>query len=205
MAIKKLRRSTRIGEATGKRASSWRALFRLALMQSGLFSARQADELGFSQRQLTRYVQSGKLERVQRALYRIPEVPPGQHDDLIAVWLWARNEGVISHETALYLHELSNVLPSKAHITVPMSWRRRTIRIPADIVIHHDDLLPSDRGWIGPLPTTTVRRTLSDCLRGSLSPELVEQAFAQAAARGLINSKETVTASSVSFFRGRTS
>ena len=117
----------------------------------------------------------------------------------------APRRGVVSHETALYLHELSNALPAKAHVTVPSSWKRRTVRIPSDTVVHYDDLLASERGWIGALPTTTVRRTLLDCLHGSLAPELVEQAFAQAAARGLISSQETVSAPFVSFSRGRRS
>ena len=185
------------------RASPWRAVVRFAALQGGLISARQADEIGCSVKQLSKYVQSGKLERVERALYRVADLPPGEHDDLMAVWLWSRTEGVLSHETALYLHDLSNALPAKAHITLPSSWLRRAVRIPPDVVVHYDDLLPSERGWSGAVPTTTVRRTLLDCLHGSLSPELVEQSFAQAAARGLISSQETVSAPFVSFSRGR--
>jgi predicted transcriptional regulator of viral defense system len=203
LVSKKLGPTRPSGNAARMRASPWRGVFRLAAAQGGLLSARQADELGCSLKQLSKYVHSGKLERVQRGVYRVAEFPPGEHDDLMAAWLWSRGEGAISHETALYLHDLSNVLPSKAHITLPLSWKRRTVQIPADIAVHYDDLLPSERGWIGSLPTTTVRRTLLDCLHGSLSPELVEQAFAQAAARGLISSQETVRAPFVSFSRGR--
>jgi len=187
------------------RASPWRAVVRLAATQGGLISARQADELGCSLKQLSKYVDSGKLERVERALYRVVDFPPGEHDDLMAVWLWSRTEGVLSHDTALYLHDLSNALPTKVHITLPASWARRAVRLPSDVVVHYDDLLGSERGWIGALPVTTVRRTLLDCLHGSLAPELVEQAFAQAAARGLISREETVSAAFVSFSRGRRS
>lgn len=186
------------------RASLWPALFRLALTQDGLISARQADALGCSPQQLGKYVQSGRLERVQRALYRVAGVPLGEHDDLMAVWLWSRTEGVISHETALFLHDLSNVLPSKVHITVPMTWKRRTIRIPTGTVVHHEDLPESDRGWLGALPVTTVHRTLLDCLHGTLAPDLVEQAFMQAGSRGLIDPKEIVTAPIVQLWRKKT-
>jgi predicted transcriptional regulator of viral defense system len=205
LASQKLGRSRRSGNAPRMRASPWRAVVRFAAMQGGLISAGQAVELGCSLKQLSKYVQSGKLERVQRALYRVADLPPGEHDDLMAVWLWSRTEGVLSHETALYLHDLSNALPVKAHITLPSSWKRRVVRIPSDVVVHYDDLLSSERGWVGALPVTTVRRTLLDCLHGSLAPELVEQAFAQAAARGLISSQETVSAPFVSFSRGRRS
>jgi len=186
------------------RASPWPALFRLAVTQDGLISARQADELGCSQQQLGKYVNSGKLERVQRALYRIVDFPPGKHDDLMAVWLWSRTEGVVSYETALFLHDLSNVLPSKADITVPLDWKKRTVLVPKGVVLHYGNIPTDDRGWIGALPVTTVRRTLLDCLHGTLSPELVAQAFQQAAARGLIHIEESVTAANVNSWRQKT-
>ena len=203
MASQKLARSSRSRKPAGMRASPWRALFQLAATQGGLFNARQADELGCTLKQLYKYSQSGKVERVQRAVYRIADFPAGEHDDLVTLWLWSRTEGVISHETALYLHDLSNALPSKAHITLPMRWKQRPGVIPPDVVTHYDALLASERTWIGPVPTTSVRRTLLDCFHGTASPELVEQAFAQAAGRGLISGQETVSASFVSFARGR--
>ena len=121
----------------------------------------------------------------------------------MAVWLWSRTEGVMSHETAVFLHDLSNALPIKANITLPNHWKRRTIRIPKDVLVHYEDIPESDRGWIGALPVTTVRRTLFDCLHGTLSPELVEQAFSQAADRGLINRNEVVNASMVHSWRAK--
>ena len=203
MATKKVGRATPRRKTAAMRRSLWPALFRLAVTQDGLISSRQADELGCSQQQLGKYVASGKLERVQRALYRVAGLPPGEHDDLMAVWLWSRTEGVMSHETALFLHDLSNALPTKANITLPNNWKRRTIRIPKDVLVHYEDIPESDRGWIGALPVTTVRRTLLDCLHGTLSPELVEQAFLQAADRGFINRNETVNASTVHSWRAK--
>ena len=129
MASQKLARSSRSRKAAAVRASPWRALFQLAATQSGLFSARQAHDLGCTLKQLSKYFQSGKLERVQRAVYRIADFPLGEHDDLMTLWLWSHTEGVISHETALYLHDLSNALPSKAHITLPLSWKPPALKI----------------------------------------------------------------------------
>jgi predicted transcriptional regulator of viral defense system len=132
------------------RHSPWQALFRLAATQEGLFSARQAASVGCSQQLLARYASSGRIERVQRALYRIVDFPPGEHEDLIAIWLWSRNEGVFSHETALLLHDLSEVLPVRAHLTLPSSWRTRKIEVPQGVAIYHDDVADSDRTWVGP-------------------------------------------------------
>jgi predicted transcriptional regulator of viral defense system len=202
---KKLARSTRrpkIASVTRSR-SPWTSVFRLAANQDGLFSARQATELGCSQQLLGRYIATGKVERVDRAVYRITDFPPGDHEDLIMVALWGRNEGVFSHETALLLHELSDVLPNRTHLTLPLGWKARRVQIPKHVVVHYADLPDEDRTWIGNLRTTSVRRTLSDCLQELVAPELVAQASLQAAERGLIGSNEVLSAPLVNLWRSR--
>jgi predicted transcriptional regulator of viral defense system len=183
--------------------SPWKALFRLAVKQEGLFSARQATSAGCSQQLLAKYVASGRVERVQRALYRIADFPAGEHEGLVAVWLWSRNEGVFSHETALFLHDLSDALPVRAHVTLPSTWKTRAILSPKDTAVYYRDVPDSDRVWIGPLPVTSVRLTLSDCLHASVAPELVAQASTHAAERGLIAADEVLAAPAVGLWRLR--
>ena len=183
--------------------SPWQALFRLAVKQEGLFSARQASSAGCSQQLLAKYVASGRVERVQRALYRIADFPAGEHEGLVAVWLWSRNEGVFSHETALFLHDLSDAFPVRAHITLPTTWKTRAIHLPEDAATYYSDIPDSDRVWVGPVPVTSVRRTLSDCLHSSVAPELVAQASVQAAERGLITPDEVLAAPAVGLWRLR--
>jgi predicted transcriptional regulator of viral defense system len=48
-------------------------------------------------------------------------------------WLWSKNregvsQGVYRHETALSLHDLTDLMPSKLHMTVPKSFRRSAAR-----------------------------------------------------------------------------
>src|SRR5215510_9176307 len=150
------------------RSSPWRSLFRLAAKQEGLFSARQASSVGCSPQLLAKYLASGRIERVQRALYRIVDFPAAEHEGLVAVWLWSRNQGVFSHETALFLHDLSDALPVRAHITVPVAWKTRALKIADDVAVHYDKVPDGDRAWVGPLPVTSVRRTLADCLQSSV-------------------------------------
>jgi predicted transcriptional regulator of viral defense system len=189
--------------ARGAQDSPWQALFKLAGKQEGLFSARQARSAGCSPQLLAKYVASGRVERVQRALYRIVDFPAGEHEDLVAVWLWSRNEGVFSYETALFLHDLSDALPMRAHLTAPSSWARRAIHAPDHIVVYHADIPERDRVWIGPVPATSVRRTLSDCLHASVAPDLIAQASRQAAERGLITADEVLQAPAVGLWRLR--
>jgi len=49
---------------------------------------------------------------VRRGVYRLEHFPAGEHEDLVALWLWTDRAGVFSHETALALHGLSDTLPS---------------------------------------------------------------------------------------------
>lgn len=185
------------------RKSPWDALFGIAVGQEGLFSAAQAKDARCSQQLLGRYLATGKIERVRRAVYRIVHFPRGENEDLIALWLWSKNEGVFSHETALFLHQLSDALPTRAHLTLPGAWTRREVKLPPRTIVSYSDLPDEDRAWHGPVPVTTVRRTLADCLHANVPAELVAQASAQAAARGLIAPAEVLTAPSIGLWRHR--
>jgi len=116
--------------------------------------------------------------------------PATEHEELVVLWLWSDHAGVFSHETALALHELSDVLPAKVHMTLPGPWRRRRLRVPEGLVLHHADIDDRDRDWLHAVPLTSARRTLKDCIDAHLSPELVEQAIHQARQRGLISTAD---------------
>ncbi len=89
------------------------------------------------------------MVRVRRGIYRLVHFPASEHEDLVVLWLWAEQAGVFSHETALALHDLSDALPGKVHLTVPASWRRRRLRVPAGLVLHFADVGDVDRASFG--------------------------------------------------------
>ncbi len=169
---------------------NWDRLFEIAAGQEGLFTTRQAAEAGYSSQLLVHYIRVGRVNRVRRGIYRLVHFPAGDNEDLVAVWLWTDLVGVVSHQTALALHGLSDVLPAKIHLTLPSGWRRRRFRVPEGVVLHHADVPEEDRTWFGTVPTTKVRRTLGDCAYAGLSPELLRQAAEQALHRGLVGESE---------------
>jgi predicted transcriptional regulator of viral defense system len=173
-------------KASRRATPSWDALFDVASGQEGLFTTVQAADAGYSPQLLQKHLHAGRIERVRRGVYRLVHFPPGDHEDLAAVWLWSGRAGVFSHETALFLHGLSDVLPSRAHITVPASWRARRLRVPRGVVLHHADIAKDERAWVGPVPVTTPRRTIADCIAAGVAPDLIEQAIEQATARGVV-------------------
>lgn len=170
----------------------WGALFVVAQAQSGFFTTEQAALAGYSPQLLHKYIGNGKVVRVRRGIYRLVHFPAGDHEDLVVLWLWAEQAGVFSHETALALHDLSDVLPSKVHMTLPSGWRRRRLRVPAGVVLHYADLANVDLSGFSAVPITAPRRTLQDCVEANVSPKLVRQAVLQARRRGLISEKEAV-------------
>jgi hypothetical protein len=66
-------------------------------------------------------------------------------DPYMEATLWPRGAlGVLSHETALELYELSDVHPAKIHITLPRSHRVRR-GVPSAYTLHHEDLDQADQ------------------------------------------------------------
>ncbi len=85
---------------------------------------------------------------------------------------------------------LSDVLPRKAHLTLPASSAKRRLRVPKGVVLYHEDVPKKERVQVGAIPVTNVRRTLIDCARAHVSLEFIEAALRQARARGFIDKQD---------------
>lgn len=168
----------------------WDKLYELAAAQQGNFSLDQAREAGYSRQLLRHHERHGRLFRQRRGVYRLAHFPPGETEDLVVVWLWSDRQGVFSHQTALMLHELSDVLPSRAHVTVPSEWENRRLRCPPGTVLHYATVPPDQRTWVGSVPVTSPLRTIVDCDEDAVLPDLVEQATSEAIERGFFTRTE---------------
>jgi predicted transcriptional regulator of viral defense system len=169
---------------------SWDRLFEIAAGQAGYFTTQQASEAGYSSQLLLKHIRAGRVARALRGIYRLVHFPAGEHEELVTAWLWSERAGIVSHQTALALHGLSDALPAQIHLTLPAAWRARRFRVPAGLVLHHADVAPEERTWFGAVPVTTAGRTLDDCATAGLSPELLRQAARQALGRGIVTRRE---------------
>ncbi len=163
----------------------WSQLYETAAAQEGHFTTAQAADAGYYPQLLMKYLQNGRIIRVRRGVYRLVHFPPGDHEDLVVFWLWSGRIGVFSHETALVLHQLSDALPAKAHLTLPAAWKSRRLQVPAGVALHFADLDDTDRAWAGAVQLTTPARTVVDCAASGVSPGLVKQAIEEGLHRGL--------------------
>ena len=168
----------------------WEALYEAAASQAGYFTTKQAKTAGYSPQLLQFYIRERRVERSSRGIFRLVHFPPTDREDLAPIWLWSEGKGVFSHETALAIHDLSDLLPAQRHLTLPLAWSRRRLRPPKGVVLHHADLAENERAWFGPIPVTTPLRSVLDCIHGHVSKEFTDQAIAQGVRRRLFTRAE---------------
>lgn len=170
--------------------NAFSTIHELALDQHGYVTTEQARKAGVDHRALAMMSRRGTLIREGWGLYRDPLVADTKWTPYMAAVLWPHGtRGILSHETALTLYELSDVNPAVYHLTVPKAYRvRRTP--PAYYRLHRDDLRPDEITKIEGLPVTTVARTILDCHRTHLGPALLRQAISQAVDRGHLSRAE---------------
>jgi predicted transcriptional regulator of viral defense system len=171
------------------------ALFEIAEEQQGYFTTRQATYAGYQLGSQAHHVKSGNWVRVERGIYRLSRFPQSDEEQLVIYALWSRNragkpEGVYSHQTALGIHELSDVNPAKLHLTVPATFRRRA-KTPKILVLHHANLVEKDIEHRQGFAVTRPLRSIVDLVVAeSVAPEIIDQALSEGRQRGLIAVRE---------------
>jgi predicted transcriptional regulator of viral defense system len=160
-----------------------RALNDIALHQAGYFTAAQARVAGYSYQAQRYHAKRGNWTHVDRGLFRIPGWPIRDADAYVRWHLQSGGRTVVSHESALALHDLADVNPARVHLTMASGFPRRD---PA-LLVHPATLAPEDVEEREGYAVTTVERTLLDVASGDLSQEQVDAAVTEALERGLVS------------------
>jgi hypothetical protein len=157
----------------------------------GYFTRADARAAGASDPIFGALLAEHKIERIASDVFRLVHFPRSDHEELVSLWLQTDREGVLSHDTALLLHELSDVLPTRRHVTVPPGSSPPEGRVfDADVVLYHAHVSEDELSWIGPVPYTAPLRTLRDAIAVSVSPDLIEQAIADGLRRGMFRAAD---------------
>lgn len=171
------------------------ALFETIEGQQGYFTAKQAADAGYQPGSQAHHVKSGNWVRVERGIYRLSRFPQSSEEQLVIYALWSRNragkpEGVYSHQTALSIHELSDVNPAKLHMTVPPAFRR-SAEVPKMLVLHRAPLFEKDVEQRQGFAVTRPLRAIADLVAvESVSRDVIEQALSEGRKRGLVPVRE---------------
>lgn len=163
----------------------------LALEQHGMFTTEQAGELGVPRYTVAKMARRGRVRRHAHGLYQDLGAPETRWTPYMAAVLWPQGaRGVLSHETALSLMELSDVNPSQIHVTVPLAHRVRRREPPPGVVLHGADLPDEEVISIEGLPVTRAARAIRDCAQASIGPALLAQALRDGESKGYLTVTE---------------
>ena len=164
-------------------------LFEVADRQAGYFTAGQAHEAGYDYRLQHYHRVRGNWIPVAHGLYRLRQYPDAEDEELVRLSLWSRDRGgrpqaAVSHETALRLYDLTDLMPDRVRFSVPKSFRKEP---PKGVVLHkarlEDSEVEARRGY----RVTTPLRTILDVASSPVvSPKHLEAAVAEALDRGLV-------------------
>jgi len=160
-------------------------LFGVASGQAGYFTAAQAHACGYSKQLLSHHAATGRFIRLRRGLYRLRDYPSSRYEEVMAAWLAAgRDSAVVSHESALDLLDLSDVVPNHVHLTVPRSRRGLVLNPPISLHTKTDPLRPADIVIREGIRLTAPLRTILDAAETGTASEQVVMAIEQAGRRG---------------------
>ena len=175
---------------TYRKQPAYQCLFEVATEQHGNFTRVQAGACGYRTNLITYLTQHGKFIRVHRGVYRLRDFPSFPREEVVAAWLAVgKDVAVVSHESALDLHELSDVIPNATHLTVPRS-RRNLPKMPG-VKIHTTTRAfePGDVVTREGMRVTSVERTIADSAERGTGPEQVEMAVEDALRQGMTTRK----------------
>jgi predicted transcriptional regulator of viral defense system len=182
-----------------ERRNAAKQLYETAEAQQGYFTTKQAKAAGFAENTHPYHVHAGNWIRESRAIYRLANFPPSERPDLMLWSLWSRNraesvQGVYSHQTALSLHDLSDLMPAKLHMTVPTNFRRNS-GIPRVLVLHYADVPHDAIEIIHGVRVTKPMRTILDLLAdGEVPVGVLRHALQEGLRRGAIRRSEILDA-----------
>lgn len=164
-------------------------LFDTSTSQQGHFTSAQARECGFSWERLSNNTKTGRFIRIWRGIYRLRDFPWYPREGIVAAWLAVGKESaVVSHESALDLLELSDVIPYATHLTVPRSRRNLPKLLGVRIHTTTRPFGPHDIVIRDGMKVTSPARTILDAAEAGTAPEQIEMAIWQALARGIATS-----------------
>lgn len=169
-----------------------RALHAVAFQQAGYFTAAQALEAGYSYQAQKYHADAGNWVRIDRGIFRLPEWPADPDDVFVRWTLWSDGRGVVSHDSALAIHGLSDVDPVQVHLTVPTGFGAVDEMVALHVGEVGTDEREARRGWA----VTTPLRTLVDAAVSDASQEQVDRSMADALRLGLTTRRRVLRAAS---------
>lgn len=139
----------------------------LLQQHSGVITTAEANKAAISNESLRLLVASGNLERVAHGVYLTPDA----YFDKMAVLQKRLTKIIYSHETALFLHDLTDRDPIHYTVTVPTGYEVKRLKAEGNRVfyikreLHELGAMPMTTMFGNTVITYSLERTICDCLR----------------------------------------
>lgn len=135
---------------------------------NGIVTTTQITEAGIPRRCLSSMVDSGVIYRVDRGIYALPET----WEDELFFMQYRFSKGVFSHETALYLHGMTDRTPIRYTMTFPFGYNTSNVK-KNNIIAKSSSKDTYELGIItmsspagNPINVYDIERTLCDIVKG---------------------------------------
>jgi len=164
----------------------------IALDQHGFVTTAQAVREGIPSIELVKMFSRGRIARVARGVYRVPHMPQSRVDQFQLARLWTGNDNaVISHESALELWEVGDLIPQRIHVTLPRSSRIRR-NGGDDYVVHYADIDSSDVRWVDGIPVVSIEVAIQQVIGDDLPTAFINSALDEAENKNFLSTKDVV-------------
>lgn len=133
----------------------------------GVITTKLADCHNIHREYLNEFVKQGKLERVAYGIYITPDV----WEDKMLIYQLRKNKMIYSHETALFLHDLTDRDPLGYCITVPSGYNTSKLKQEGLIVrtikkeLFETGICTRKTAFGNDVKTYDMERTICDILR----------------------------------------
>lgn len=150
---------------------------------NGIITTAQANAVGISRERLRLLSNNADLERTARGIYISPETLP----DKMYVFQKQRPKAIYSHETALFLHNLTDRDPINYSVTVPSGYNARNLKKDGITVfsvkpyLHKQNIVTMETVFGHKVSAYGLERTICDCIRSrnQMDIAVVTQALKQ--------------------------
>lgn len=175
--------------ASGKK-TDLPALEAWALGQGGYFDRHDAQGYGITDSLLHYHTRAGRFDRVLPGVYRLRIAPISSHDEYLLAWVWTNYRGAISHESALALYDLGDIIPTTVHVTVARPFHRTSAPFRVHLAPLPDEEVQLYKG----VQVTVPARAIADAAATGTDPAQIHKVVREALDRALVDPDRLRTA-----------
>ena len=155
----------------------------MLLQSNGIITASQVTEANIPRHYLKKLVDLKLLAKADRGIYIKPEML----EDEMYILQYKYGKGIFSHETALYIHGLTDRVPMKFTMTFPYGYhvhslKNENVKIKKTVKdLYELGLINGVSPYGNPIRLYDVERTLCDIVKGNNTCDIqvVNQAMKQ--------------------------